>query len=139
MNGLGCLTFWVLTHCLSESILAEMIICLLFHPCNNDLIIEASVSFYSPSLRPVCCYNDKNLVGYYICPISRRNLKFVFFLHIPTLPETPLERGHGQGQPLSTVTLEQLGLSALLKGTYIFHLVGSGIQTSDLSVIGPTL
>ena len=29
----------------------------------------------------------------------------MYFLHIPTLGEW----GHGQGQPLSTVTLEQLG------------------------------
>ena len=34
---------------------------------------------------------------------------------------------------------KQLGLSALLKGIQIFHLVGLGIQTNNLAITGPTL
>ena len=63
-------------------------------------------------------------------------VKLIFFAY----SNSPLEWGHGQGQPLSTGTLEQLGLSALLKGTSKdFSPCSLGIRVSDLSVIGPML
>jgi hypothetical protein len=52
-----------------------------------------------------------------------------------THSDTPLHFSHLADTLIQNDLKEQLGLSALLKGDrQIFHLVGSGIQTIDLSL-----
>ena len=65
----------------------------------------------------------------YICPTSHKCVLVwignVVFLLYPNSPwDTLGKKGHSQGQPLFTASVEQLGLRALIKGTrQIFHLV----------------
>lgn len=55
----------------------------------------------------------------YLC-----ELEMLFFLYPNSPWDTLGKRGHSQGQPLFTASVEQLGLRALIKGTWqIFHLV----------------